>query len=352
MRMEPGENSIALNIVHDRNNCSDCRAAGKSCHLADLYPNQEISDGTVIKGIATCPKCGVPTTKGFLGQEAQAGRMGHRLYCIIYRDSWRDRNKNGSERKRETTCRVFATPEERHLANNVQVASQLARLQQQWASDDVLPTEAVPVGNDQVPHLYGMEMWIKMFNPRQQLVHGYCVQAFRESVDADADAGRLNDRRRAAWGYVALALDKIIDANSLSSIWHPNREVVAHTFARHDFGFKWSYAEMAVTCRGLGLEWSIKQIADCMSAMIGMTGHHKDGGKILNAYRILPQFLSRPKSSGATPATCLMTTLQWTASSSTLPTKPTSTTRSCPTSSMFGSSAPPATFSPMTSPST
>ena len=273
MRMEPGKDSIALNIVHDRSSCADCRATGKKCHLVDLYPNQEISDGTVTQGIATCPKCGVPTAKGFLAQEAQAGRMGHRLYCIIYRDSWRDRNKNGSERKRETTCRVFATPEERHLANNVQVASQLARLQQQWASDDILPTEDVPVGNDQVPHLYGMEMWIKMFNPRQQLVHGYCVQAFRECVDADANAGRLDDRRRAAWGYVALALDKIIDANSLSSIWHPNREVVAHTFARHDFGFKWSYAEMAVTCRGLGLEWSIKQVAVCLSAMVGMTGH-------------------------------------------------------------------------------
>ena len=58
-----------------------------------------------------------------------------------------------------------------------------------------------------------------MFNPRQQLAHGYCVQAFRQCVDADQDAGKLDDRRKAAWGYVALAFDKMINRNSLLTRW-------------------------------------------------------------------------------------------------------------------------------------
>ena len=33
------------------------------------------------------------------------------------------------------------------------------------------------------------------------------------------------------------------------------------TFDSHDFGFKWSYSEMAVTCLGLGLEWSLNDIS-------------------------------------------------------------------------------------------
>ena len=281
MRVEPNEKRIELRIVHDRRDCSDCHAKDKSCHLAVLYPDRSVSNGTVTRAIATCPACGSTTPKGYLAQEAQAGRMGHRLYCVIYRDSWREKNKNGTERKRETTCRIFAEPQERHFASDAHVANEMDKLRPQWDADDVLPTETVPIGNDQRPHTYGMERWVKMFSPRQQLAHGYCVQSFRECVDADQEAGRLDDRRKAAWGYVATALDKLISTNSLLCRWHPNRQVVAGTFDRHDFGFKWSYSEMAVTCRGLGLEWSINDIADCLSDMLGMAGHAENAGQLI-----------------------------------------------------------------------
>ena len=281
MRVEPNGKRIGLRIVHDQRACSDCRAKDKDCHLADLYPDQSISNGTVTRAIATCPACGSTTPKGYLAQEAQAGRMGHRLYCVIYRDSWRGKNKNGTERKRETTCRVFAEPQERHFASDAHVSDQMDRLQPQWDADDVLPTETVPIGNDQRPHTYGMEQWVKMFNPRQQLAHGYCVEAFRQCVDADQDAGKLDDRRKAAWGYVALAFDKMINRNSLLTRWDGGANKVAGTFDSHDFGFKWSYSEMAVTCRGLGLEWSLNDIADCLSDMVGMTGYTKNTGQLV-----------------------------------------------------------------------
>ncbi len=37
------------------------------------------------------------------------------------------------------------------------------------------------------------------------------------------------------------------------------REVVAGVFDRHDFSFKWSYAEMAPAITGLGYDWAIEQ---------------------------------------------------------------------------------------------
>ena len=282
MRLDPDDNQIRMSIVHDRQSCPDCRAKEKDCHLATLYPDRSISNGTVTRAIATCPACGSTTPKGYLAQEAQAGRMQHRLYCVIYRDSWRDRNKDGSERKRETTCRVFAEPQERHFASDAHVAAELARLQPQWDTEDILPTEALPDGNKTKDAIYyGMTDWRDLFSPRQQLAHGYCVQAFRECVNADQIAGRWNDRRKAAWGYVATALDKLISTNSLLCRWHPNRQVVAGTFDSHDFGFKWSYSEMAVTCRGLGLEWSTNDIAECLSAILVMTGHTQDDGLLI-----------------------------------------------------------------------
>ena len=225
MRVEPDGSRIELRIVHDRQACSDCKSSAKSCHLATLYPNRSASDGT--------------TPKGYLAQEAQAGRMGHRLYCVIHRDSWRDLTKAGKPKKRETTCRVFAEPEERHFAGDAHVASEVARLAPQWDADDALPTEEMPDANKARTYKYGTDQWIKLFNPRQQLAHGYCVQAFRECVDADAEAERLDDCRNAAWGYVAAALDKMINRNCILARWEPrtssSREVRPEPHSRNEY---------------------------------------------------------------------------------------------------------------------
>ena len=60
-----------------------------------------------------------------------------------------------------------------------------------------------------------MPRWRDMFSPRQLLAHGYCVQAFHDLVDEDRDAGKLDENRKAAWCYLALAMDKLINRNSL-----------------------------------------------------------------------------------------------------------------------------------------
>ena len=53
------------------------------------------------------------------------------------------------------------------------------------------------------------------------------------------------------------------------------RELIklAHTFSTHDFGMKWSYAEMAVTIEGLGLDWALRDLRDCISKLSEMSGH-------------------------------------------------------------------------------
>ena len=284
MRVEPNGKRIGLRIVHDQRACSDCRAKDKDCHLAALYPDRSVSYGTVTRAIATCPACGSTTPKGYLAQEAQAGRMGHRLYCVIYRDRWRGKNKDGTESKRETTCRVFAEPKERHFAGDAHVAVEMTRLQPQWNPDDILPTEALPDGNKTKDAIYyGMPEWRNLFSQRQLLAHGYCVQAFRECVDADQDAGKLDDRRKAAWGYVALAFDKMINRNSLLTRWNERRATVESTFDSHDFGFKWSYAEMiAGGPHGYGLSWAIGDVADSLSDMLGMAGHTNNAGQLID----------------------------------------------------------------------
>ena len=46
----------------------------------------QMSRGTVKKGIATCPICGTACPQFYPRDEAQADRMGHILYCLVFRD--------------------------------------------------------------------------------------------------------------------------------------------------------------------------------------------------------------------------------------------------------------------------
>ena len=279
IRLDPDGEECQFRIVHDQTACFDCRKSDptKPCNTATLHPNGEASEGTTSRAVAVCPHpdCGTTTPKGFLAKEAQAGRMGHQLYGVIYRDSWAEKTKNGKDKKRPTTFRGFSevAPDR---DNVVFIESELARLRPQWEENDVLPSEEVPVGNSTRSYAYGQNAWIKMFNPRQQMAHGHCVEAFRECLEEDRAAVQLGECRKAAWSYVALGLDKLINTNSLLCRWHPNRQVVAGTFDSHDFGFKWSYAEMAITCQGLGLEWALSDVEDRLSELLEMTGHRDE----------------------------------------------------------------------------
>lgn len=78
----------------------------------------------------------------------------------------------------------------------------------------------------------------------------------------------LDEVKKAAFIYLSFALDKLRDYNSRMTRWHSNREVMVNTFDRHDFSFKWSYAEMAPLIVGLGYDWAIEQTGKCISELI------------------------------------------------------------------------------------
>ena len=261
-------------------------AAG-TCSFQIVHRTTDQSPGTVSRAKATCPypNCGATTPSGYIPQEAQAGRLGHRLYCVIYRDIWNTTTKSGRPSKRPKTVRGFRVPNEED-DNTEQVEARLSELGSSWEKDNILPTEEIHNGDKTKTLLdYGMSRWKDVFNPRQLLAHGYCIQAFRELVDTDEEAGKLDECRKAAWGYLAIAIDKLITHNSTLTYWDPSTNKVAQTFVSHDFGMKWSYAEMAVTIEDLGLEWVLNNVDDCLRQLIQMTGHEEPAatnGKLMD----------------------------------------------------------------------
>ena len=243
-----------------------------SFQIVDRLVDQ--SPGTVSRARATCPypNCGTTTPTGFIAEEAQAGKLGHQLYCIIYRDSWYPLTKSGKRAKRPKTVRGFRIPKEEDF-NDGEATAKLQELKELWEDENILPTEEVPHGDDHRPHNYGMPKWRDMFSPRQLLAHCYCVQAFRDLVEEDKSHNELNDIRQAAWCYVALAMDKLINRNSLITRWDAGKQIVIGTFDSHDFGMKWSYAEMPIANQGWGLEWTTGDIGECLKQLIQLSGH-------------------------------------------------------------------------------
>ena len=262
-------------------------AARGVCDFEVVNSAREQSRGTVARGKATCPypNCGATTAAGYLADEAGAGRMGHQLYCVILKNQWQKADGQGGwVNIRKPKDQPAVPPREFRAVrpeddNSDDIAALLDANKAQWDADNILPNEPVPMGNDPRPITYGMEQWIKMFNPRQQLAHGYCVQAFRELVDADMDAETLDDVRQSAWALVGLTLDKILHYNNLMARWHPGRSVVASIFDRHDFSFKWSYSEMAVAIESLGLEWAIDDVKQCIGKLTDMVGYPATAAK-------------------------------------------------------------------------
>ena len=258
-----------------------------TCSFEIVTKASDQSPGTVSRAKASCPypNCGATTPAGYISQEAQGGRLGHQLYCIIYRDTWETRTKSGRPSKRPKTSRGFRVPKEGD-DNVAQLQELLDKLREPWETDGILPNEEIFRGDKTATPLdYGMPRWRDMFSPRQLLAHGYCVQAFQDLVDEDRDADKLDENRKAAWCYVALAMDKMINRNSLITRWDSGKDIVTGTFDSHDFGMKWSYAEMAIAIEGLGLEWALNDLGDCIKQLVRMAGHQQEepaNGKLMN----------------------------------------------------------------------
>ena len=241
--------------------------AGRVCSFEIVESAAEQSAGTVARGDGTCPfpDCGRVIDGDEIKEQAQGGRMGEQLYAVVYKRRVETRTKTGKIREKWVRGYRVPRPED---DNSAEMASRLAEKTPLWEAFDIVPNERFPKdGNDTRPIQYGMPLWRDLFSARQLLCHGTSVELFREMLEADRSAGELDELRKAAYGYLAMTIDKTLDWNSRQCTWHPSREVMGHTFQRHDFALKWSYAEMVMLKRGLRYDWAINQTAKCIKEL-------------------------------------------------------------------------------------
>lgn len=211
------------------------------------------SVGTVRRGEGISPYDNLVIDGEYIKAEAQAGRMSQVLYAVAIRDGKGDR--------------TFRAPIPTDLDAVDAAETRYDGIRGDWKAEGLLPTEEFPEGNDLRPRHYGMTHWIDFFTPRQALVHGTFAKRLAEvaeQVRTDLDPGLADD----VVVELALMQGKALNWNSRLSSWDVSRQKMRSVFDRHDFAFKWTFAEFE-GAKAL-YSWCLDQLVDAYGGIAGL----------------------------------------------------------------------------------
>ena len=244
---------------------------GRFCSFLLVKSLKDQSFGTISRGSGLCPysDCGRVISSDEIKAAAKSGDMGDQLYTIAYKKRVTTHTKTGKLRQKWIKKYREAKPDDFNIKL---IMKKLKEKQLEWDVSDILPAEGIPYGiKTKDVKQFGINYWRDLFSPRQLLCHGISVEIFRDLLECDKKSNKLTDIRKAAYAYLAITLDTILGYNNRLSMWDSSSgRGIRNNFARHDYGIKWSYAEMAPLVVGLGYEWAIGKTTDSLKKIINL----------------------------------------------------------------------------------
>ena len=241
------------------------------CSFEIVHSAREQSEGTVGRDRAICPfpDCGRVIEGVQLKAIAQSEGLGEQLYAVVYKQKIQTVTKAGKP-GRDKWVRGYRVPEER---DNVfdEIRTRLEEKLPYWEAMDMVPIEAVPCGyNTDQAIRYGIYKWTDFFSPRQLYCHCTSVELFRTILQEEQAKEGFGDVKKAAFAYLALALDTLLNYGTRMCRWDTTTARVRSLFDRHDFAFVFSYAEMAPLIAGLGYDWAFEKTEKCLAELTAL----------------------------------------------------------------------------------
>lgn len=217
------------------------------------------STGTVKGGKGISPYDDLVIDGNYIKAEAKAGRMSTVLFAVAIRTASGER--------------TFRAPTEADLAAISKAEEHLLELKDIWQAQGNLPSEDIPdESNYERGHrMYGRYTWLDMFTPRQAMVHGTFSNQFSKLIPEVQRS--LGDRADDVLFELALMQGKALNWNSRSATWDVGRQKMRSTFEKHNFSFKWTFAEFEGATALYS--WCLDQLTDAyggIARLIDETG--------------------------------------------------------------------------------
>ncbi|HYV39722.1 MAG TPA: DUF1156 domain-containing protein [Gemmataceae bacterium] len=244
-----GNRSVALRLVPRP------RAKRVDFELVESAKVNDVGEGTVRRGSATCPLCGFTTPVVAVRRQFKqrhGGAADARLICIVTTQA----GQQG---------RFYRLPIERDLQAVQRAGVELkTRNEKCEGLLSLLPEERLDIRG--IRHtwgmIYGLEKWGDLFTPRQALAHTTFIRLVCEagsSLFSDQDLGLA----AAVQTCLAIVASRQTDAGSSLCRWHLTGEKNTGTFGRQAIPMVWDFSEVNVLSESTGgfsgaVEWVSK----------------------------------------------------------------------------------------------
>jgi len=157
-------------------------------------------------------------------------------------------------------------------------------LRKMWGDPDIPIEQITPYGNRYLfPILYGFNKWFKLFNPRQLLTLIKLVKLIRQvghivEEEKLREGWNAEDARKyteVITTYLAVALIKYVDYNSVNSGWNQSL-IMGHTMSMRGIAMMWNWYDQRPDISWTGSYWRNIQIQlESISYLFNTTGSVK-----------------------------------------------------------------------------
>ncbi len=203
--------------------------------------------GTVSRAIATCIVCGSIVEADTTRRLFQEGKAGERMIAVVSHQ----RGVKGKTYRIATSedVRTFSEAE-KHLEEK------RLKLMEKWGINPVPDELLPPIGTLGFRvQRYGIVQWGDLFNSRQKLALVTFADGVRRTHENMLEEGHEKGYAKAVATYLALAVDRLADYNSVLSTWVSGGEFVGHTFTRQALPMVWDHFELNPASHATG-DWN------------------------------------------------------------------------------------------------